>query len=103
MSSTSDGGQAAWERQRAAAAERQGPAEGRRERAVPLYRDAGVVLRTIRLGEADRIVTFLTEGRGKVRAVAKGVRKTKSQLRQPARTDQPRRARSSTRGASSTP
>jgi DNA repair protein RecO (recombination protein O) len=47
---------------------------------VPLYRDAGVVLRTIRLGEADRIVTFLTEGRGKVRAVAKGVRKTKSKF-----------------------
>jgi DNA repair protein RecO (recombination protein O) len=45
-----------------------------------LYRDAGVVLRTIRLGEADRIVTFLTEGRGKVRAVAKGVRKTKSRF-----------------------
>ena len=39
-----------------------------------------MVLRTIRLGEADRIVTFLTEGRGKVRAVAKGVRKTKSKF-----------------------
>ena len=45
-----------------------------------LYRDTGVVLRTIRLGEADRIVTFVTEGRGKVRAVAKGVRKTKSKF-----------------------
>jgi DNA repair protein RecO (recombination protein O) len=45
-----------------------------------LYRDSGVVLRTIRLGEADRIVTFLTEHRGKVRAVAKGVRKTKSRF-----------------------
>jgi len=47
---------------------------------VALYRDTGVVLRTIRLGEADRIVTFVTEGRGKVRAVAKGVRKTKSKF-----------------------
>ena len=47
---------------------------------MPLYRDAGVVLRTHKLGEADRIVTFLTEGRGKVRAVAKGVRKTKSRF-----------------------
>lgn len=37
-------------------------------------------MRTIRLGEADRIVTLLTEGRGKVRAVAKGVRKTKSRF-----------------------
>jgi len=47
---------------------------------VGLYRDEGVVLRTIRLGEADRIVTLLTRGRGKVRAVAKGVRKTKSRF-----------------------
>ena len=45
-----------------------------------LYRDQGVVLRTYRLGEADRIVTFMTAGRGKVRAVAKGVRKTKSRF-----------------------
>ena len=45
-----------------------------------LYRDEGVVLRTIRLGEADRIVTFVTRGHGKVRAVAKGVRKTKSRF-----------------------
>ncbi len=45
-----------------------------------LYRDEGLVLRTMRLGEADRIVTLLTRGRGKVRAVAKGVRKTKSRF-----------------------
>ena len=45
-----------------------------------LYRDRGVVLRSIKLGETDRIVTFLTEGRGKVRAVAKGVRKPKSRF-----------------------
>lgn len=38
------------------------------------------MLRTIKLGEADRIVTFLTEGRGKVRAVAKGIRKPKSRF-----------------------
>jgi DNA repair protein RecO (recombination protein O) len=47
---------------------------------VSLYRDTGIVLRTMRLGEADRIVTLLTAGRGKVRAVAKGVRKTKSRF-----------------------
>jgi DNA repair protein RecO (recombination protein O) len=47
---------------------------------VALYRDEGVVLRTIRLGEADRIVTLATPLHGKVRAVAKGVRKTKSRL-----------------------
>jgi DNA repair protein RecO (recombination protein O) len=45
-----------------------------------LYRDQAVVLRTHKLGEADRIVVLLTEGRGKVRAVAKGVRKTKSRF-----------------------
>lgn len=44
------------------------------------YRDEGIVLRTIRLGEADRIVTMATPLHGKVRAVAKGVRKTKSRL-----------------------
>ncbi|MGH9067744.1 MAG: DNA repair protein RecO [Acidimicrobiales bacterium] len=47
---------------------------------MALYRDRGVVLRTIRLGEADRIVTLATEGRGKVRAVVKGVRKTRSRF-----------------------
>jgi DNA repair protein RecO (recombination protein O) len=45
---------------------------------VTLLRDSGVVLRTYRLGEADRIVVLATEGHGKVRAVAKGVRKTTS-------------------------
>ncbi len=45
-----------------------------------LYRDEGVVLRTIKLGEADRIVTLFTRGHGKVRAVAKGIRKTKSRF-----------------------
>ena len=43
-----------------------------------LYRDEGIVLRTHKLGEADRIVSVLTRHHGKVRAVAKGVRKTKS-------------------------
>ena len=47
---------------------------------MPLYRDRGVVLRTYKLGEADRIVSILTRGHGKVRAVAKGVRKTKSRF-----------------------
>jgi len=47
---------------------------------VSLYRDDGIVLRTWRLGEADRIVVVLTAGHGKVRAVAKGVRKTRSKF-----------------------
>ena len=45
-----------------------------------LYRDEGVVLRTQKLGEADRIVTVLTRRHGRVRAVAKGVRRTKSRF-----------------------
>ncbi|MHB8245570.1 MAG: DNA repair protein RecO [Acidimicrobiales bacterium] len=44
------------------------------------FRDEGVVLRTMKLGEADRIITLLTPDHGKVRAVAKGVRKPKSKL-----------------------
>lgn len=44
------------------------------------YRDRGVVLRTYKLGESDRIVVMMTNGHGKVRAVAKGVRKTKSKI-----------------------
>jgi DNA repair protein RecO (recombination protein O) len=48
--------------------------------ANPLYRDTGVVLRTYKLGEADRIVVLMTEHHGKVRAVAKGVRKTMSKF-----------------------
>jgi DNA repair protein RecO (recombination protein O) len=47
---------------------------------MALYRDEGVVLRTYKLGEADRIVVLMTRTRGKVRAVAKGVRKTKSKF-----------------------
>lgn len=47
---------------------------------MPLYREQGVVLRTQKLGEADRIVTLLTLGRGLLRAVAKGVRRTSSKF-----------------------
>lgn len=45
-----------------------------------LYRDTGVVLRTYKLRESDRIVVFHTAENGKVRAVAKGVRRTKSKF-----------------------
>ena len=47
---------------------------------MPLYRDEAVVLRTHKLGEADRIITLLTRGRGRVRTVAKGVRRTRSRF-----------------------
>ncbi|AQP44260.1 DNA repair protein RecO [Tessaracoccus flavus] len=47
---------------------------------MPTYRDQAVVLRTHQLGEADRIITLLTRTHGKVRAVAKGVRRTSSKF-----------------------
>ena len=47
---------------------------------MPTYRDEVVVLRTHKLGEADRIVTLLSRRHGKVRAVAKGVRRTSSRF-----------------------
>jgi len=47
---------------------------------VALYRDDGIVLRTQDLGEADRIITVLTRRTGRIRAVGKGVRRTKSRF-----------------------
>ncbi|MFP1693059.1 DNA repair protein RecO [Gardnerella vaginalis] len=47
---------------------------------MPLYNDEAVVLKTFPLGEADRIVVMLTKKHGKIRAVAKGVRKIKSRF-----------------------
>lgn len=47
---------------------------------MPTYRDEAVILRTHKLGEADRIVTMLSRHHGKIRAVAKGVRRTSSKF-----------------------
>ena len=47
---------------------------------MALYRDEAIVLRTHKLRDDDRIITMLTRHHGKVRAVAKGVRKTKSRF-----------------------
>lgn len=47
---------------------------------MPTYRETGVVLRTHKLGESDRIVSLLTKGRGRVRVVARGVRRTSSRI-----------------------
>jgi len=41
---------------------------------VPLFTADALILRTYKLGEADRIVVFLTRDRGKKRGVAKGAR-----------------------------
>jgi DNA repair protein RecO (recombination protein O) len=47
---------------------------------VPLYKDQGIVLGSVKLAEADKIVTILTQGSGKIRAVAKGIRRTSSKF-----------------------
>lgn len=47
---------------------------------MSLYRDEALVLRTQKLGEADRIITMLTRNHGRVRGVAKGVRRTMSKF-----------------------
>ena len=43
-------------------------------------RTQGIVLRTYKLGEADRIIVLLSPDRGMIRGVAKGIRKTRSKF-----------------------
>jgi DNA repair protein RecO (recombination protein O) len=45
---------------------------------MPVYTSEALILRTYKLGEADRIVVFLTRDRGKKRGVAKGARRPRS-------------------------
>lgn len=45
---------------------------------MPLHKAEALILKTYKLGEADRIVVFLTRDRGKKRGVAKGARRTRS-------------------------
>ena len=47
---------------------------------MPLYAADALILRTYKLGEADRIVVFLTSDRGKKRGVAKGARRMRSRF-----------------------
>ena len=47
---------------------------------MSLYRDEAIILRTQKLGEADRIITMLTREHGRIRGVAKGVRRTMSKF-----------------------
>lgn len=44
------------------------------------YRAEAVVLKAFDYGEADRILTLFSAGQGKLRAMAKGVRRTKSRM-----------------------
>src|SRR5512132_1887252 len=47
---------------------------------MPVYKSEALILRTYKLGEADRIVVFLTRDRGKKRGVAKGARRQRSKF-----------------------
>lgn len=47
---------------------------------IGLYREQGIVLHGIRLGEADRIVSVFTQSHGRLRGVAKGVRRPRSRF-----------------------
>ncbi|MFC1767380.1 DNA repair protein RecO [Candidatus Margulisiibacteriota bacterium] len=47
---------------------------------MPLYKAEAINLRAINLGEADKLVTLFSRGYGKIRAVAKGARRTKSKF-----------------------
>lgn len=45
-----------------------------------LYKTEAIVLRSMDLGEADRVLTLLTPRLGKLRVIAKGIRRTRSRL-----------------------
>jgi DNA repair protein RecO (recombination protein O) len=47
---------------------------------LQVYRDDALVLRVQKLGESDRIITMLTRRHGRIRAAAKGVRRTTSRF-----------------------
>jgi DNA repair protein RecO (recombination protein O) len=47
---------------------------------MAVYRSRGIVLRSIRYGEADRILDLYTQDAGLVSAIAKGIRRTKSRF-----------------------
>jgi len=47
---------------------------------IMLYKTEGIVLKSIEYGDADKIATIYTKNYGKVQAIAKGIRKTKSKF-----------------------
>src|SRR5918912_2675296 len=60
-----------------------GPAAASRSCGRPrmaLYRSKGIVLRSIRYGEADRILDLYTQDAGLVSTIAKGIRRTRSRF-----------------------
>ena len=51
-----------------------------RKAPMPVYKAEGIVLRRQAIGEADRTITLFTREYGKLRAVARGTRRTASRL-----------------------
>ena len=47
---------------------------------MAVYKNKGIVLRSIRYGEADRIIELYTQEAGLISAIAKGIRRTKSRF-----------------------
>ncbi|MFW6390151.1 MAG: DNA repair protein RecO, partial [Halanaerobiales bacterium] len=47
---------------------------------MSIFKTETIVLKQFDLGEADKIISFYTKEKGKVRAVARGVRKSKSSI-----------------------
>ncbi len=47
---------------------------------MSLYKSKGIVLRSYKLGEADKIIVIFSSWHGKIKAVAKGIRRTKSKF-----------------------
>jgi hypothetical protein len=47
---------------------------------MPLHESEAIVLQSYPLGEADRLVSFLSRTIGRVRGVASGARRTKSRF-----------------------
>ncbi len=69
---------------------------------MPLYKTDALILRTYKLGEADRIVVFLTRDRGKKRGVANGARRPPSPVCRGARAADAGRRRPTTNASSAT-
>jgi len=47
---------------------------------MAIIKTRGIVIRKVNFGEADRILTIMTADRGKIRAIAKGVRRPRAKL-----------------------
>lgn len=56
------------------------PGEGRAGTPMPLHESEAIVLQCYSLGEADRLVSFLSRSAGRVRGVAAGARRPKSRF-----------------------